>query len=104
MTTLVINRSRPFPSETLGRFLCVSVVLAAQLMQLAQLGSDAAIRDDIFYGGALIFDATLPEHHPGRNSATVMATPAMTVTSARSQHDRAYFRRSGTGRRRWRRW
>ncbi|MFD1277340.1 hypothetical protein ACFQ51_52235 [Streptomyces kaempferi] len=30
------------------------IILANQLMQLAQLGGDAAIRDNVFYGGSLI--------------------------------------------------
>ncbi|MFE5828976.1 type IV secretory system conjugative DNA transfer family protein [Streptomyces sp. NPDC056508] len=47
--TFIINAG-----ATLGRSLGMPVILANQLMQLAQLGGDAAIRDNIFYGGALV--------------------------------------------------
>lgn len=67
---------------TLGRSLGMPVVLANQLMQLAQLGGDAAIRDNIFYGGALILLRSdsqqkhlvdLPENFAGCNPADIPA-------------------------------
>jgi hypothetical protein len=65
---------------TLGRSLGMPVILANQLMQLAQLGGDAAIRDNIFYGGSLILlrsDSSqkhlvdLPENFAGCNPADI---------------------------------
>jgi hypothetical protein len=47
--TYIINAG-----ATLGRSLGMPVWIANQLMQLAQLGGDAAIRDNIFYGGSLV--------------------------------------------------
>lgn len=47
--TFIVNAG-----ATLGRSLGMPVILANQLMQLAQLGGDAAIRDNVFYGGSLI--------------------------------------------------
>ncbi|MFF8513201.1 hypothetical protein ACF064_34600 [Streptomyces sp. NPDC015492] len=67
---------------TLGRSLGMPVILANQLMQLAQLGGDAAIRDNIFYGGSLIllrsgsqqkYPADLPENFAGCNPADIPA-------------------------------
>ncbi|MET9725454.1 hypothetical protein [Streptomyces zaomyceticus] len=67
---------------TLGRSLGMPVVLANQLMQLAQLGGDAAIRDNIFYGGSLVLLRSdsqqkhlvdLPENFAGCNPADIPA-------------------------------
>ncbi|MFB7398267.1 hypothetical protein [Streptomyces sp. NPDC056191] len=67
---------------TLGRSLGMPVILANQLMQLAQLGGDAAIRDNIFYGGSLILLRSdsqqkhlvdLPENFAGCNPADIPA-------------------------------
>lgn len=73
--TFVINAG-----ATLGRSLGMPVILANQLMQLAQFGGDAAIRDNIFYGGSLILlrsDSSqkhlvdLPENFAGCNPADI---------------------------------
>ncbi|WP_331763102.1 type IV secretory system conjugative DNA transfer family protein (plasmid) [Streptomyces sp. NBC_01369] len=65
---------------TLGRSLGMPVILANQLMQLAQLGGDAAIRDNVFYGGSLILLRSdsqqkhlvdLPENFAGCNPADI---------------------------------
>ncbi|MFD8469092.1 hypothetical protein ACFV10_28790 [Streptomyces cyaneofuscatus] len=65
---------------TLGRSLGMPVALANQLMQLAQLGGDAAIRDNVFYGGSLILLRSdsqqkhlvdLPENFAGCNPADI---------------------------------
>jgi hypothetical protein len=37
-----------------GRSMGVCVVLCGQIMNLAQMGSDTSIRDNVFYGGALV--------------------------------------------------
>ncbi|MFC8953710.1 hypothetical protein ACFT8P_13920 [Streptomyces sp. NPDC057101] len=75
--TFIINAG-----ATLGRSLGMPVILANQLMQLAQLGGDAAIRDNIFYGGALILLRSdsqqkhlvdLPENFAGCNPADIPA-------------------------------
>jgi hypothetical protein len=73
--TFIVNAG-----ATLGRSLGMPVILANQLMQLAQLGGDAAIRDNIFYGGSLILlrsDSSqkhlvdLPENFAGCNPADI---------------------------------
>lgn len=73
--TFIINAG-----ATLGRSLGMPVILANQLMQLAQLGGDAAIRDNVFYGGSLILlrsDSSqkhlvdLPENFAGCNPADI---------------------------------
>ncbi|MEV6146417.1 type IV secretory system conjugative DNA transfer family protein [Streptomyces sp. NPDC051992] len=65
---------------TLGRSLGMPVILANQLMQLAQLGGDAAIRDNVFYGGSLILLRSdsqqkhlvdLPENFAGCNPSDI---------------------------------
>ncbi|MFJ1900515.1 hypothetical protein [Streptomyces sp. NPDC088115] len=65
---------------TLGRSMGMPVILANQLMQLAQLGGDAAIRDNVFYGGSLILLRSdsqqkhlidLPENFAGCNPADI---------------------------------
>jgi hypothetical protein len=65
---------------TLGRSLGMPVILANQLMQLAQLGGDAAIRDNVFYGGSLILLRSdsqqkhlidLPDNFAGCNPADI---------------------------------
>ncbi|PVC80628.1 hypothetical protein DBP19_36430 [Streptomyces sp. CS090A] len=65
---------------TLGRSMGMPVTLANQLMQLAQLGGDAAIRDNVFYGGSLILLRSdsqqkhlvdLPENFAGCNPADI---------------------------------
>lgn len=65
---------------TLGRSMGMPVILANQLMQLAQLGGDAAIRDNIFYGGSLILLRSdsqqkhlvdLPENFAGCNPSDI---------------------------------
>ncbi|MFE5483000.1 type IV secretory system conjugative DNA transfer family protein [Streptomyces sp. NPDC056527] len=75
--TFIINAG-----ATLGRSLGMPVVLANQLMQLAQFGGDAAIRDNIFYGGSLVLlrsDSSqkhlvdLPENFAGCNPADIPA-------------------------------
>ncbi|MEU5976338.1 type IV secretory system conjugative DNA transfer family protein [Streptomyces sp. NPDC047315] len=75
--TYIINAG-----ATLGRSLGMPVVLANQLLQLAQLGGDAAIRDNVFYGGALILHRSdsqqkhlidLPESFAGCNPADIPA-------------------------------
>ncbi|MFE6126742.1 hypothetical protein ACFQ6Q_00495 [Streptomyces sp. NPDC056437] len=73
--TFIINAG-----ATLGRSLGMPVVLANQLMQLAQLGGDAAIRDNVFYGGSLILLRSdsqqkhlvdLPENFAGCNPSDI---------------------------------
>ncbi|MFE4915820.1 type IV secretory system conjugative DNA transfer family protein [Streptomyces sp. NPDC056652] len=73
--TYIINAG-----ATLGRSLGMPVTLANQLMQLAQLGGDAAIRDNVFYGGSLILLRSdsqqkhlvdLPENFAGCNPADI---------------------------------
>lgn len=73
--TYIINAG-----ATLGRSLGMPVILANQLMQLAQLGGDAAIRDNVFYGGSLILLRSdsqqkhlidLPENFTGCNPADI---------------------------------
>jgi hypothetical protein len=73
--TFIINAG-----ATLGRSLGMPVILANQLMQLAQLGGDAAIRDNVFYGGSLILLRSdsqqkhlvdLPENFAGCNPADI---------------------------------
>lgn len=73
--TFIINAG-----ATLGRSMGMPVILANQLMQLAELGGDAAIRDNVFYGGSLILlrsDSTqkrlvdLPENFAGCNPADI---------------------------------
>uniref|UniRef100_UPI003F49938E DNA translocase FtsK n=1 Tax=Streptomyces sp. CA-141956 TaxID=3240051 RepID=UPI003F49938E len=75
--TFIINAG-----ATLGRSLGMPVVLANQLLQLAQLGGDAAIRDNIFYGGSLVLLRSdsqqkhlvdLPENFAGCNPADIPA-------------------------------
>lgn len=75
--TFIVNAG-----ATLGRSLGMPVILANQLMQLAQLGGDAAIRDNIFYGGSLILLRSdsqqkhlvdLPENFAGCNPADIPA-------------------------------
>lgn len=65
---------------TLGRSLGMPIILANQLMQLVQFGGDAAIRDNVFYGGSLILlrsDSSqkhlvdLPETFAGCNPADI---------------------------------
>ncbi|MFF7631456.1 type IV secretory system conjugative DNA transfer family protein [Streptomyces cyaneofuscatus] len=65
---------------TLGRSMGMPVILANQLMQLAQLGGDAAIRDNVFYGGSLILLRSdsqqkhlvdLPENFAGCNPSDI---------------------------------
>ncbi|MFE5614093.1 hypothetical protein [Streptomyces sp. NPDC056524] len=74
---------------TLGRSLGMPVILANQLMQLAQFGGDAAIRDNIFYGGSLVLLRSdsqqkhlidLPENFAGCNPADI--PPAWTEDRA----------------------
>ncbi|WP_097964973.1 type IV secretory system conjugative DNA transfer family protein [Streptomyces sp. or20] len=73
--TYIINAG-----ATLGRSLGMPVILANQLMQLAQLGGDAAIRDNVFYGGSLILLRSdsqqkhlvdLPENFAGCNPSDI---------------------------------
>lgn len=73
--TFIVNAG-----ATLGRSLGMPVILANQLMQLAQLGGDAAIRDNVFYGGSLILLRSdsqqkhlidLPENFAGCNPADI---------------------------------
>lgn len=73
--TFIVNAG-----ATLGRSLGMPVILANQLMQLAQLGGDAAIRDNVFYGGSLILLRSdsqqkhlvdLPENFTGCNPADI---------------------------------
>ncbi|MGY5127291.1 helicase HerA-like domain-containing protein [Streptomyces nigrescens] len=73
--TFVINAG-----ATLGRSMGMPVILANQLLQLAQFGGDAAIRDNVFYGGSLILlrsDSSqkhlvdLPENFAGCNPADI---------------------------------
>jgi hypothetical protein len=73
--TFIVNAG-----ATLGRSLGMPVTLANQLMQLAQLGGDAAIRDNLFYGGSLVLlrsDSSqkhlvdLPENFAGCNPADI---------------------------------
>ncbi|MFE1230580.1 hypothetical protein [Streptomyces sp. NPDC058745] len=65
---------------TLGRSLGMPVILANQLMQLAQFGGNAAIRDNIFYGGSLVLLRSdseqkrlidLPDNFAGCNPADI---------------------------------
>ncbi|MEU2873016.1 type IV secretory system conjugative DNA transfer family protein [Streptomyces olivoreticuli] len=67
---------------TQGRSLGMPIVLANQIMNLAELGGDAAIRDNIFYGGALILlrsdsdqkhRVDLPENFSGCNPSDIPA-------------------------------
>ena len=73
--TFIINAG-----ATLGRSLGMPVIIANQLMQLAQLGGDAAIRDNVFYGGSLVLLRSdsqqkhlidLPENFAGCNPADI---------------------------------
>ncbi|MFD7615779.1 hypothetical protein [Streptomyces sp. NPDC059802] len=73
--TFIVNAG-----ATLGRSLGMPVILANQLMQLAQLGGDAAIRDNVFYGGSLILLRSdsqqkhlvdLPENFAGCNPSDI---------------------------------
>lgn len=82
--TFIINAG-----ATLGRSLGMPVDLANQLMQLAQLGGDAAIRDNIFYGGSLILLRSdsqqkhlvdLPENFAGCNPADIPRPGLATAT------------------------
>ncbi|MEU9703124.1 hypothetical protein [Streptomyces sp. NPDC047981] len=74
---------------TLGRSLGMPVILANQLMQLAQFGGDASIRDNIFYGGSLVLLRSdsqqkqlidLPDNFAGCNPADI--PPAWTEDRA----------------------
>ncbi|MEU9998118.1 type IV secretory system conjugative DNA transfer family protein [Streptomyces sp. NPDC050848] len=65
---------------TLGRSLGMPVIIANQLMQLAQFGGDPAIRDNIFYGGSLVLLRSdsqqkhlidLPDNFAGCNPADI---------------------------------
>lgn len=65
---------------SLGRSMGMPVILANQIMQLDQLGGEAAIRDNIFYGGSLILLRSdsqqktlidLPENFAGCNPADI---------------------------------
>jgi len=67
----------------LGRSLGMPVILANQIMQLDQLGGEAAIRDNIFYGGSLVLlrsDSSqkhlvdLPDAFAGCNPADIPAS------------------------------
>ncbi|WP_052457554.1 hypothetical protein [Streptomyces sp. AcH 505] len=73
--TFIINAG-----ATLGRSLGMPVILANQLMQLKEFGGDAAIRDNVFYGGSLIMLRSdsqqkhlidLPENFAGCNPADI---------------------------------
>jgi len=73
--TYIINAG-----ATLGRSLGMPVILANQLMQLKEFGGDAAIRDNVFYGGSLILLRSdsqqkhlidLPENFAGCNPADI---------------------------------
>lgn len=73
--TFIINAG-----ATLGRSLGMPVILANQLMQLAQFGGDAAIRDNVFYGGSLVLLRSdsqqkrlidLPDNFAGCNPADI---------------------------------
>ncbi|WP_432185486.1 hypothetical protein [Streptomyces tendae] len=73
--TFIINAG-----ATLGRSLGMPVILANQLMQLKEFGGDAAIRDNVFYGGSLILLRSdsqqkhlidLPENFAGCNPADI---------------------------------
>ncbi|MFC7794611.1 type IV secretory system conjugative DNA transfer family protein [Streptomyces cinereoruber] len=75
--TFIVNAG-----ATLARSLGMPLTLANQLMQLAQLGGDAAIRDNIFYGGALVLLRSdsqqkhlidLPESFAGCNPSDIPA-------------------------------
>ncbi|MFF8840512.1 type IV secretory system conjugative DNA transfer family protein [Streptomyces sp. NPDC015130] len=75
--TFIINAG-----ATLARSLGMPLTIANQLMQLAQLGGDAAIRDNVFYGGSLILLRSdsqqkhlidLPENFAGCNPADIPA-------------------------------
>ncbi|MFW3477488.1 hypothetical protein [Streptomyces microflavus] len=90
---------------TLGRSMGMPVILANQLMQLAQLGGDAAIRDNVFYGGSLILlrsdsqqkhlvdlpenfagcnPSDIPRHGPPTDKWSTTPTPRPTTPSAPS--------------------
>jgi hypothetical protein len=65
---------------SLGRSLGMPVILANQILQLDQLGGEAAIRDNIFYGGSLVLLRSdsqqktlidLPENFAGCNPADI---------------------------------
>ncbi|GAX57302.1 type IV secretory system conjugative DNA transfer family protein [Streptomyces olivochromogenes] len=65
---------------SLGRSMGMPIILANQIMQLDQLGGEAAIRDNIFYGGSLILLRSdsqqktlidLPENFAGCNPADI---------------------------------
>ncbi|HEX5567097.1 MAG TPA: hypothetical protein VFY14_09280 [Streptomyces sp.] len=65
---------------SLGRSLGMPVILANQIMQLDQLGGEAAIRDNLFYGGSLILLRSdsqqkslidLPDNFAGCNPADI---------------------------------
>ncbi|MFF8544811.1 hypothetical protein ACF060_31495 [Streptomyces werraensis] len=67
---------------SLGRSLGMPVILANQIMQLDQLGGEAAIRDNLFYGGSLVLLRSdsqqktlidLPENFAGCNPADIPA-------------------------------
>ncbi|MFB9558584.1 type IV secretory system conjugative DNA transfer family protein, partial [Streptomyces roseoviridis] len=82
--TFIVNAG-----ATLGRSLGMPVILANQLMQLAQLGGDAAIRDNIVYGGSVILLRSdsqqrhlvdLPDNFAGCNPADI--PPAWTEDRA----------------------
>ncbi|MFD8839835.1 hypothetical protein [Streptomyces griseofuscus] len=73
--TFIINAG-----ATLGRSLGMPVILANQLMQLKEFGGDAAIRDNVFYGGSLVLLRSdsqqkhlidLPENFAGCNPADI---------------------------------
>ncbi|MEU9014261.1 DNA translocase FtsK [Streptomyces sp. NPDC048479] len=75
--TFIINAG-----ATLGRSLGMPIAGANQLLQLAQWGGDAAIRDNMFYGGSLILLRSdsqqkhlidLPENFAGCNPADIPA-------------------------------
>lgn len=65
---------------SLGRSLGMPVILANQILQLDQLGGEAAIRDNIFYGGSLVLLRSdsqqktlidLPDNFAGCNPADI---------------------------------
>lgn len=73
--TFIINAG-----ATLGRSMGMPVILANQLMQLKEFGGDAAIRDNVFYGGSLVLLRSdsqqkhlidLPENFAGCNPADI---------------------------------
>lgn len=82
--TFIVNAG-----ATLGRSLGMPVDIANQLMQLDQFGSDAAIRDNIFYGGSCVLLRSdsqqknlidLPDNFAGCNPADI--PPAWTEDRA----------------------